>query len=147
MAVQVEILIPTITAEYGSLSAGDTLRTSAAFAAHLVNDCCCARYTAVSDTVTAGPAEQVAPSNDESPSVAKPRAARSGKQKPEANAKVQTSAQDTSDRLGADNGAAGAVASVEAVADAQPPQIDIGTVARETSAEAAIDQDLNVEQG
>lgn len=43
--VEVEILTQAITAQYGVLSAGDVLRTDAAFAAHLVDDCGAAKYT------------------------------------------------------------------------------------------------------
>lgn len=43
--VEVEILSQTITSQYGVLSAGDILRTDAAFAAHLVDDCMAAKYT------------------------------------------------------------------------------------------------------
>ena len=46
--VEVEILVQTITAQYGTLNDGDVLRTSAAFADHLVNDCRAARYKLVS---------------------------------------------------------------------------------------------------
>ena len=44
MQVEVEILVQTITAQYGVLSQGDILRTSAEFAAHLVDDCSAAKY-------------------------------------------------------------------------------------------------------
>ncbi|TWI65176.1 hypothetical protein IP91_02583 [Pseudoduganella lurida] len=44
MEVQVEILIQTITAQYGTLNPGDTLRTNEAYAAHLVYDCGAAVY-------------------------------------------------------------------------------------------------------
>ena len=43
--IEVEILVQTITAQHGVLSAGAILRTNAAFAAHLVDDCAAARYT------------------------------------------------------------------------------------------------------
>lgn len=46
--VEVEILVLTITHQYGALAAGDILRTSAEFAAHLVDDCKAAKYTASS---------------------------------------------------------------------------------------------------
>lgn len=42
--VQVEILGTVITSQYGSLTAGDTLRTGADFAHHLVEECKVARY-------------------------------------------------------------------------------------------------------
>ncbi|MDQ2822043.1 MAG: hypothetical protein M3Y65_16885 [Pseudomonadota bacterium] len=47
MQVEVEILVQTITAQYGVLSQGDILRTSAEFAAHLVDDCGAAKYCVV----------------------------------------------------------------------------------------------------
>lgn len=43
--IEVEITGQAITARYGTLNTGDILRTDAAFAAHLVNDCAAARYT------------------------------------------------------------------------------------------------------
>lgn len=43
--VEVEILGCVMTAQYGVLSTGDILRTSAEFAGHLVNDCAAAKYT------------------------------------------------------------------------------------------------------
>lgn len=43
--VEVEILGCVMTTQYGTLSTGDILRTDAAFAAHLVNDCNAAKYT------------------------------------------------------------------------------------------------------
>lgn len=45
--VEVEILGCVMTAQYGTLQAGDILRTSEAFAKHLVDDCNAAKYTAV----------------------------------------------------------------------------------------------------
>lgn len=42
--VEVEILTQTITAQYGALSTGDTLRTSPEFARHLVEDAGAAKY-------------------------------------------------------------------------------------------------------
>ena len=61
--VQIEILTQTITAQYGTLEAGVTLRTTAAFAKHLVEDCMAAKYARPSSekTTTAkaeGPAVQ-----------------------------------------------------------------------------------------
>ena len=43
--VEVEILTQAITAQYGTLSAGDILRTTPEFARHLVDDAQAARYT------------------------------------------------------------------------------------------------------
>jgi hypothetical protein len=42
--VEVEILGQVITHRYGTLGAGDVLRTDAAFAKHLVEDCSAAKY-------------------------------------------------------------------------------------------------------
>lgn len=42
--VEVEITGQAITARYGTLNAGDILRTDKAFADHLVNDCGAAKY-------------------------------------------------------------------------------------------------------
>lgn len=42
--VRVEITGMVITARYGSLSSGTILRTDAAFAKHLVEDCGAAKY-------------------------------------------------------------------------------------------------------
>lgn len=52
--VEVEILGCVMTAQYGTLQAGDILRTNEAFAKHLVDDCNAAKYTSVK------PAEEVA---------------------------------------------------------------------------------------
>jgi hypothetical protein len=43
--VEVEITGMAITARYGTLSTGAILRTDAAFAKHLVEDCGAAKYT------------------------------------------------------------------------------------------------------
>ena len=87
MEVKVEILIQTITAQYGALEAGDILRTGAAFAAHLVDDCRCARYMTADQVGIDDTASQPLPTVDS-------RAAPAGKPKGKAVAKVQTSAQD-----------------------------------------------------
>lgn len=42
--VQVKIKGMVITAKYGTLNTGDVLRTDAAFAKHLVDDCNAAEY-------------------------------------------------------------------------------------------------------
>jgi hypothetical protein len=42
--VQVEILGLVVTHRYGSLKTGDILRTDAAYAKHLVEDCAAAKY-------------------------------------------------------------------------------------------------------
>ena len=42
--IEVEILGQVITHQYGVLSTGDVLRTDAAFAKHLVEDCGAAKY-------------------------------------------------------------------------------------------------------
>lgn len=43
--IEVEILGQVITAQYGTLATGAILRTDAAFAKHLVDDCGAAKYT------------------------------------------------------------------------------------------------------
>lgn len=55
MQVEVEIIGQAITAQYGVLNTGAILRTDAAFAKHLVEDCGAAKYT------KAAPAEVEAP--------------------------------------------------------------------------------------
>lgn len=42
---EVEITTTVVTAEYGTLTSGAVLRTGAAYAKHLVEDCAAARYT------------------------------------------------------------------------------------------------------
>lgn len=42
--VQVKIKCIVSTVKYGTLESGDILRTDAAFAKHLVEDCCAAEY-------------------------------------------------------------------------------------------------------
>lgn len=42
--VQVKIIGQAITSRYGTLNTGDILRTDAAFAKHLVEDCAAAEY-------------------------------------------------------------------------------------------------------
>lgn len=42
--VRVRIMRTAMTAQYGTLNAGDVLRTSAEFAKHLVEDCKAAEY-------------------------------------------------------------------------------------------------------
>jgi hypothetical protein len=42
--VQVELITTAVTARYGTLTTGDVLRTDAAFAKHLVEDCGAAKY-------------------------------------------------------------------------------------------------------
>lgn len=54
--IEVEITSQAITAKYGTLMAGDILRTDAAFAKHLVEDCSAAKYSG------AAPAKQEASS-------------------------------------------------------------------------------------
>lgn len=43
--VEIEITGMAITQRYGSLDTGTILRTDAAFAKHLVDECQCAKYT------------------------------------------------------------------------------------------------------
>lgn len=56
MLVEVEILGCVVTAQYGTLKQGDILRTDAAFAGHLVNDCSAARYTQAMEPAPEGEA-------------------------------------------------------------------------------------------
>lgn len=51
--VEVEILVQTITAQYGVLSAGDILRTSPEYAHHLVKDAFAAKYVVAPDDADA----------------------------------------------------------------------------------------------
>lgn len=50
--VQVKIKGQVITAQYGILNTGDILRTDAAFAKHLVEDCAAAEYVSVQQEQT-----------------------------------------------------------------------------------------------
>lgn len=56
--VEVEILGQVITAQYGTLNSGARLRTSEAFAKHLVVDCNAAKYTEV-NALVAMPSVQI----------------------------------------------------------------------------------------
>lgn len=56
--VEVEILGQVITAQYGTLSTGDILRTDAAFAKHLVDDCSAAKYVGAKEKAVAPGAEE-----------------------------------------------------------------------------------------
>lgn len=49
--VEVEIVVQTITAQYGTLNVGDILRTPAEFANHLVDECMAAKRTSSSKAV------------------------------------------------------------------------------------------------
>jgi len=62
--VKVEILIQTITAQYGVLSAGDEITTSEEFAKHLVEDCGAAKYVKGSKAEKAE-AKEAAPEAEE----------------------------------------------------------------------------------
>ena len=64
--VQVRIKGLVVTSRYGALSSGDLLRTDAAFARHLVEDCGAAEYVKPAQPV----AEQAAPK----PRARKPKA-------------------------------------------------------------------------
>lgn len=55
--VQVKIRGMVMTHRYGTLSAGDVLRTDAAFAKHLVEDCAAAEYIAAPAPEEAAPKE------------------------------------------------------------------------------------------
>lgn len=57
--IEVEITGQIITAQYGTLSTGDILRTGATFAAHLVDDCNAAKYIKPRTAPVAAPVEQV----------------------------------------------------------------------------------------
>ena len=87
MQVEVEILVQTITAQYGVLSQGDILRTSAEFAKHLVEDCGAAKYKKAmpaaikpADAPAAITADHAAPLVDVQ-QVASPTPAKAGKPK------------------------------------------------------------------
>ena len=64
--VEVEITGMVITQRYGTLNTGDILRTDAAFAKHLVEEACGAKYTKAKPAPTG-----------ETPATRTPRAARS----------------------------------------------------------------------
>lgn len=68
--VEVEITGQAITARYGTLSAGDILRTDKEFAKHLVDDCGAAKY--VKAKAAAGKAEPTPAPAPRKPSAAKP---------------------------------------------------------------------------
>ena len=53
--IQVKITATVVTAQYGALQSGDLLRTSEAFAAHLVDECKAARYIDPPKQETAAP--------------------------------------------------------------------------------------------
>jgi hypothetical protein len=53
--VEVEITGQAITARYGTLNAGDILRTDREFADHLVNDCGAAKYVVAKSKKPAAP--------------------------------------------------------------------------------------------
>ena len=55
MLVEVEILGCVVTAQYGTLATGDIIRTSAEFAAHLVDDCGAAKYVKAKPVVADEP--------------------------------------------------------------------------------------------
>ncbi|MGZ8339137.1 MAG: hypothetical protein ACXW2U_05430 [Telluria sp.] len=62
--VEVEITGQAITAQYGTLSTGDILRTTSEFAKHLVEDCAAAKYRkAPSDGAPPVRAVEVAPAD------------------------------------------------------------------------------------
>lgn len=61
MQVEVEILVQTITAQYGALSQGDILRTSPEFAKHLVEDCGAAKYKKAPPAPAPEPAAETSP--------------------------------------------------------------------------------------
>ena len=55
--IEVEILTTTITGQYGTLAQGDILRTSPAFARHLVKDAYAAKYVHAKDDAPAPAAD------------------------------------------------------------------------------------------
>lgn len=57
--VKVKMLSMTLTSRYGTLSAGDELRTDAAYAKHLVEECGAAEY--IKPARGAAPVEPPAP--------------------------------------------------------------------------------------
>ena len=59
--VEVEITGQAITARYGTLSAGDILRTDKEYADHLVNDCGAAKYVVSKAKKPAAPPAPAAP--------------------------------------------------------------------------------------
>ena len=58
--VEVEILGCVMTAQYGTLSTGDILRTNEAFAAHLVKDCGAAKYVLAVEVAESNGAQEIA---------------------------------------------------------------------------------------
>lgn len=54
--VKVNITVQAITARYGTLSIGDSVRTDAAYAKHLVEDCMCGEYAKPFDAKAASDA-------------------------------------------------------------------------------------------
>lgn len=73
--VEVEITGQAITARYGTLSAGDILRTDQAFADHLVNDCGVAKHVV---TKAKKPAAQPAPAAPKAKAKASPKSVAAG---------------------------------------------------------------------
>lgn len=59
--VEVEITGMAITARYGTLASGTVLRTDAAYAKHLVEECGAAKYTAAKATKAATVSPQTRP--------------------------------------------------------------------------------------
>ena len=72
--VEVEITGQAVTAQYGVLSTGTILRTDAAFARHLVEDCGAAKYTGKQAPAPADP-----PAADEADAEAQPDEAAAAK--------------------------------------------------------------------
>lgn len=60
--IEVEITSQAITAQYGTLMAGDVLRTDAEFAKHLVEDCGAAKYRHAPAQATEAPQPAAKPS-------------------------------------------------------------------------------------
>lgn len=59
--IQVRITGLISTTRYGNLQPGDLLRTDAAFARHLVEDCAAAEYITVTASATTPPAPDTKP--------------------------------------------------------------------------------------
>jgi hypothetical protein len=74
--VEVRIIALVVTSRYGSLSHGDLLRTDAAFARHLVEDCAAAEYIH-----RPAPAKAAAPVECDRQEAGKPPASRARKPK------------------------------------------------------------------
>ena len=66
--IDVEILTTTVTGQYGTLAQGDILRTSPAFARHLVKEAYAANYINAKDDTPEAPAAEAPPAQKAKPS-------------------------------------------------------------------------------